>query len=72
MLNPDKPEITNKSKESWPRGPGFGLLPGRGLSMTLLCSKYLWSVGLMEYWTNENPTPLFCNLKQNASRFSDA
>jgi hypothetical protein len=59
-------------KESWPRGPGIGLPPGRGLSMTLFCSKYLWSVGVMEYWKNENPTPIFCNLKQRASRFSDA
>ena len=28
-------------KESRPKGPGFGLPPGRGLSMTLLCSTYL-------------------------------
>jgi hypothetical protein len=26
--------------------------PGRGLSMTLLYSTYLWSVGVMEYWKN--------------------
>jgi hypothetical protein len=32
-----------KGKESWLRVPGFGLPPGRGLSMTLLCSIYLWS-----------------------------
>jgi hypothetical protein len=30
-------------KESWPRGPGIDLPPGRGLLMTLFCSKYLWS-----------------------------
>jgi hypothetical protein len=28
------------SKESRPKGPGFGLPPGRRLSMTLLCSTY--------------------------------
>ena len=28
------------SKESRPKGPGFGLPPGRGLSTTLLCSTY--------------------------------
>jgi hypothetical protein len=39
---------TRKSKESRPKGPGFGLPPGRGLSMTLLCSTHLWSVGVME------------------------
>jgi hypothetical protein len=27
--------------------------PGRRLSMTLLCSIYLWSVGVMEYWKNK-------------------
>jgi hypothetical protein len=31
------------SKESRPREPGFGLPPGRGLSMSLLYSTYLWS-----------------------------
>jgi hypothetical protein len=31
------------SKESRPKGPGIDLPPGRRLSMTLLCSKYLWS-----------------------------
>jgi hypothetical protein len=31
-----------------------------------------WSVGVMEYWKNENPTPIFCNFKQRPSRFSDA
>jgi len=44
--------VTKNSKESWPiadlvlvcgEKPGFGLPPGRGLSMTLLSSKYLWS-----------------------------
>ena len=33
--------------------PGFDFPPGRGLSMTLLCSTYLWSVGVMEYWKNK-------------------
>jgi hypothetical protein len=60
-------QVYKPSKGSWHREPGFGLPPGRGLSMTLLCSKYLWSVGVMEYWKNENPTPIFCNLKQRAS-----
>jgi hypothetical protein len=46
--------------------------PGSGLSMTLICSTYLWSIGVMEYWKNENPTPIFCNYKQRPSRFSDA
>jgi hypothetical protein len=45
---------------------------GRGLSMTLLCSTYLWSVGVMEYWKNENSTPIFCNFKWRPSSFSDA
>jgi hypothetical protein len=27
---------------------------------------------VMEYWKNENPTPIFCNLEQRPSRFSDA
>jgi hypothetical protein len=31
-----------------------------------------WSVGVMEYWKNENPTPIFCNSKQRPSRSSDA
>jgi hypothetical protein len=26
----------------------------------------------MEYWKNENPTPIFGNLEQRPSRFSDA
>ena len=26
----------------------------------------------MEYWKNENPTPIFCNFKQRPSKFSDA
>ena len=26
----------------------------------------------MEYWKNENPTPIFCNLKQRPSKLSDA
>jgi hypothetical protein len=60
------------SKESRPKGPDFGLSPGRGLCVTLLCSTYLWSDGVMEYWKNENPTPIFCNFKQRPSRFSDA
>jgi hypothetical protein len=60
------------SKKSRPKGPGFGLPPGRGLSMTLLCSTYLWSVGVMEYWKNENPTPIFRNFKQRTSKISDA
>jgi hypothetical protein len=34
--------------------------------MALFYSKYLWSVGVMEYWKNENPTPIFCNLEQMA------
>ena len=51
---------------------GFGLPTGRGLSMTLLCSTYIWSVGVMEHWKNENPTPIFCNFKQKTSRISDA
>ena len=71
---------TIESKESRPivdpalvcgEGPGFGLPPGRGLSMTLLCSTYLWSLGVMEYWKNEIPTPTFCNFKQRASRISE-
>jgi hypothetical protein len=63
----------DRSKESRPKGPGFGLPPGRGLSMILLYSTYLWSVGVMEYWKNENPTPpIFYNFKQRPSRFSDA
>jgi hypothetical protein len=67
-----RPAISESlSKESRPKGPGFGLPPGRGLSMTLLCSTYLWSVGVMEYWKNENPTPIFCNFKQSPSRISD-
>jgi hypothetical protein len=61
-----------QSKEFRPKGPGFGLPPGRGLSMALLYSTYLWSIGVMEYWKNENPTPIFCNLEQKPSRFSDA
>jgi hypothetical protein len=36
-----------KSKESRPKGPGFGLPPGRGLSMTLLCSTY-YSLKLLQ------------------------
>jgi hypothetical protein len=32
--------------------------------MTLLCTTYLWSVGVMEYWKNEQPTPIFCDLKR--------
>jgi hypothetical protein len=27
---------------------------------------------VMEYWKNENPTPIFCNFTQRSSRFSDA
>jgi len=50
--------INLASKESRPKGPGFGLPPGRELSMTLLCSTYFWSVGVMEYWKNEKPTPI--------------
>jgi hypothetical protein len=46
--------------------------PGKGLYITPLCSTYLWSVGVMEYWKNENPTPIFCNFEQRLSRFSDA
>jgi hypothetical protein len=61
----------NKSKESRPKGPGFGLPPGSGLCITLLGSTYLWSVGVMEYWKNEIPTPIFCNFMQRPSRFSD-
>jgi hypothetical protein len=34
-----------QSKESRSKGAGFGLPPGRGLSMNLLCSTYFWSVG---------------------------
>jgi len=44
---------------------------GNGLYMTLLGSTYLWSVGVMEYWKNEIPTPIFCNFIQKPSRFSD-
>jgi hypothetical protein len=66
------PQKSSASKESRPKRPGFGLPPGRGLSMRLLCSTYLWSVGVMEYWKNENPTPIFCNFKQRTSRISDA
>jgi hypothetical protein len=44
----------------------------KGLSMILLCSKYLWSVGVMEYWKNENLTPIFCNFIQKPSSSSDA
>jgi hypothetical protein len=40
--------------------------------MTLLYSKLLWSVGVMEYWKNENPTPIFRNFKQRPSRFYNA
>jgi hypothetical protein len=70
-----------KSKESKPivdpvlvcgEGPDFGLSYGRGLSVTLFCSTYIWSVGVMEYWKNGDPTPIFCNLEQRPSRFSDA
>jgi hypothetical protein len=46
--------------------------PGRGLSVTLLCSTYFWSIGVMECWKNENPIPIFCNFKQKPSRFSGA
>jgi hypothetical protein len=68
-IDPPKAE---RSKESRPKGSGFGLPPGRGLSMTLLCSTHFWSVGVMEYWKNENPIPVFCNFKQKPSRFSGA
>jgi hypothetical protein len=64
--------VPSKSKESRPKGPGFGLPPRRGLSMTLLCSTYLWSIGVMEYWKNGNLTPICCKLEQRPSRFSDA
>jgi hypothetical protein len=60
------------SKDSRPKGPGFGLPSGRGLSMTLYCSTYLWNVGVMEYWKNKNPTPIFCNFKQRTLRISNA
>jgi hypothetical protein len=63
---------TFKNKESRPKGLGFGLPPGRALSLTLYCSIYRWSVGVMEYWKNEKPTPIFCNFKLRPSRFSDA
>jgi hypothetical protein len=53
--------------ESSPKGLGFSLPAGRGLSMTLLCSNLL-----MENWKNENPTPIFCNLEHKPSRFSEA
>jgi hypothetical protein len=40
--------------------------------MTLLCSTYFWSVGVMEYWsigkTKTNLTPIFCNLTQRTVR----
>jgi hypothetical protein len=39
------------SKDSWHKGHGFSLPPGRGFSMTLLCSIYIWSVGVLEYWS---------------------
>jgi hypothetical protein len=42
------------------------------VSMTLLRSTYVWSVEVMEYWKNENPTPIFCNFIQRTSRISDA
>jgi hypothetical protein len=38
------------SKEFRPKGPCFGLPPGRGLSMSLLLSSYLWSTpSLLEF-----------------------
>jgi hypothetical protein len=40
--------------------------------MKLNCSIYFWSIGVMEYWKNENPTPVFCNFKKGTSRISDA
>jgi hypothetical protein len=61
-----------ESKESKPKRPGFGWPPGRGLSMTLNCLTYLWSIGVMEYWKNENPTPIVCDFMQRPSISSDA
>jgi hypothetical protein len=43
--------------------------PGRGLSITLLCSTYLWSIGVLE---KHNPTPIFCNFKQGTLEFTAA
>jgi hypothetical protein len=40
--------------------------------MTMLCSTYLWSVGVMEYWKNENPILPLNNFKRWISRYSDA
>jgi hypothetical protein len=45
--------LVGVSKESRLKGPGFGLSRGRGLSMMLLFSTYLWSAGVMEYWKNK-------------------
>ncbi len=56
----------------YPGLTGYGLPPERELSMTLFYSTYLWSVGVMEYWKNENPTTIFCNFKKRTSIISDA
>jgi hypothetical protein len=45
---------------------------GTRLSMTLLCSTYLWSIGVMEYWKNENPTSTLCSFKRRSWRIYDA
>gem|GEM_PF-3995812 len=47
------------SKESGPRGPGFGSTPGRGRFMTELLSTFNWSVGVLEYWKTEHMTNIF-------------
>ena len=38
--------------------------PGRRLCMTLLCSIYLWSVGVMEYWKNKTQLQFYVNLNR--------
>ena len=52
--------------------PIIGLPPEWGLSMALLCSTCLRSIGVMEYWENEIPAPIFCKLEQKPSRFFNA
>jgi hypothetical protein len=71
-----------ESKKSRSKGLGFGLpLEGVRHDSALLCilmecwppaRRSYGSERVMEYWKNQNPTPIFCNLKQRPSRFSDA
>jgi hypothetical protein len=46
-------------------GPGFGLPHGKGLSVMLLFSTYLWSVGVMEYWKNKTHLRYFGTLNSD-------